>query len=154
MFRVISGHRCFPASSTGTFCCALSRQSCVSLCCCVQNGSSDGELLIKKVQLKHAGRYTCTAQTPIDNVTVSAQLVVRGESLVTDDLLHQKHWKHSQPPAELPRRRHSWTPQFVFYILSPLENIYICSISLNCIVHFSCYPFQVSRPTFLIMIWI
>ncbi|XP_075905735.1 contactin-1a [Nelusetta ayraudi] len=42
------------------------------------NGNSDGELLIKNVQLKHAGRYTCTAQTPVDNVTVSAQLVVRG----------------------------------------------------------------------------
>lgn len=48
--------------------------------CSAQNGNSDGELLIKNVQLKHAGRYTCTAQTPVDNVTVSAQLVVRGES--------------------------------------------------------------------------
>uniref|UniRef100_A0A8D0AFU1 Contactin 1 n=1 Tax=Sander lucioperca TaxID=283035 RepID=A0A8D0AFU1_SANLU len=35
-------------------------------------------LLIKSLQLKHAGRYTCTAQTPIDNVTASAHLVVRG----------------------------------------------------------------------------
>ncbi|XP_068169089.1 contactin-1a-like isoform X1 [Antennarius striatus] len=42
------------------------------------NGSSNGELLIKNTQLKHAGRYTCTAQTPIDNVTASAHLVVRG----------------------------------------------------------------------------
>ncbi|XP_035521312.1 contactin-1a isoform X2 [Morone saxatilis] len=42
------------------------------------NGSSNGELLIKNAQLKHAGRYTCTAQTPIDNVTASAHLVVRG----------------------------------------------------------------------------
>ncbi|KAM4619310.1 contactin-1a-like isoform 1-T2 [Polymixia lowei] len=42
------------------------------------NGSSNGELLIKNAQLKHAGRYTCTAQTPVDNVTSSAQLVVRG----------------------------------------------------------------------------
>ncbi|KAM6926248.1 contactin-1a-like isoform 1-T2 [Lycodopsis pacificus] len=42
------------------------------------NGSSNGELLIKNLQLKHAGRYTCTAQTPIDNVTASAHLVVRG----------------------------------------------------------------------------
>uniref|UniRef100_A0A8D0ALN8 Contactin 1 n=1 Tax=Sander lucioperca TaxID=283035 RepID=A0A8D0ALN8_SANLU len=42
------------------------------------NGSSNGELLIKSLQLKHAGRYTCTAQTPIDNVTASAHLVVRG----------------------------------------------------------------------------
>ncbi|XP_059191036.1 contactin-1a-like [Centropristis striata] len=42
------------------------------------NGSSNGELLIKNVQLKHSGRYTCTAQTPIDNVTASAHVVVRG----------------------------------------------------------------------------
>lgn len=42
------------------------------------NGSSNGELLIKNAQLKHAGHYTCTAQTPIDNVTASAHLVVRG----------------------------------------------------------------------------
>ncbi|XP_056273089.1 contactin-1a [Pseudoliparis swirei] len=42
------------------------------------NGSSNGELLIKNLQLKHAGRYTCTAQTPIDNVTAGAHLVVRG----------------------------------------------------------------------------
>ncbi|XP_028286350.1 contactin-1a isoform X2 [Parambassis ranga] len=42
------------------------------------NGSSDGELLIKNAQLKHAGLYTCTAQTPVDNVTASAHLVVRG----------------------------------------------------------------------------
>ncbi|CAN9498950.1 unnamed protein product [Ophioblennius macclurei] len=42
------------------------------------NGSSEGELLIRNAQLKHAGRYTCTAQTPVDNVTASAHLVVRG----------------------------------------------------------------------------
>ncbi|XP_061678814.1 contactin-1a isoform X2 [Syngnathoides biaculeatus] len=42
------------------------------------NGSSDGELLIKNAQLKHAGIYSCTAQTPVDNVTSSASLVVRG----------------------------------------------------------------------------
>ncbi|XP_035379424.1 contactin-1a isoform X2 [Electrophorus electricus] len=43
-----------------------------------QAGTSSCELLIKNTQLKHAGRYTCTAQTPVDNVTASADLVVRG----------------------------------------------------------------------------
>uniref|UniRef100_A0A6Q2WS02 Contactin 1 n=1 Tax=Esox lucius TaxID=8010 RepID=A0A6Q2WS02_ESOLU len=38
----------------------------------------DGELLIKNAHLNHAGRYTCTAQTPVDNVTAAADLVVRG----------------------------------------------------------------------------
>ncbi|XP_062403149.1 contactin-1a isoform X2 [Sardina pilchardus] len=42
------------------------------------DGDSSGEMLIKSTQLKHAGRYTCTAQTPVDNVTASADLVVRG----------------------------------------------------------------------------
>ncbi|KAL2093610.1 hypothetical protein ACEWY4_010922 [Coilia grayii] len=42
------------------------------------DGDSGGEMLIKHTQLKHAGRYTCTAQTPVDNVTASADLVVRG----------------------------------------------------------------------------
>ncbi|XP_056429916.1 contactin-1 [Hyla sarda] len=36
------------------------------------------ELIIKNVQLKHAGRYTCTAQSIVDNSTASADLVVRG----------------------------------------------------------------------------
>uniref|UniRef100_A0A9J8CH47 Contactin 1 n=1 Tax=Cyprinus carpio carpio TaxID=630221 RepID=A0A9J8CH47_CYPCA len=36
------------------------------------------ELLISNTQLRHAGRYSCTAQTPVDNVTASAELVVRG----------------------------------------------------------------------------
>lgn len=42
------------------------------------NGSSNGELLIRNVQLKHAGTYSCTAQTPVDNVTASASVLVRG----------------------------------------------------------------------------
>ncbi|KAG9490214.1 contactin-1 isoform X2 [Eleutherodactylus coqui] len=36
------------------------------------------ELIIRNVQLKHAGRYTCTAQSIVDNSTASADLVVRG----------------------------------------------------------------------------
>lgn len=60
--------------------------------CFMQSGSSDGELLIKNAQLKHAGRYTCTAQTPIDNVTASAQLVVRGESRPVHSWLTCSHY--------------------------------------------------------------
>ncbi|XP_028666776.2 contactin-1 isoform X1 [Erpetoichthys calabaricus] len=39
---------------------------------------SSGKLLIKTAQLWHAGRYTCTAQTIVDNSTASADLVVSG----------------------------------------------------------------------------
>ncbi|XP_013875193.1 contactin-1a [Austrofundulus limnaeus] len=44
----------------------------------VLNGSSNSKLLIKNVQLKHAGHYTCIAKTQVDNITASAHLVVRG----------------------------------------------------------------------------
>ncbi|XP_018603052.1 contactin 1b isoform X2 [Scleropages formosus] len=44
----------------------------------VMTRESSGELQISNTQLKHAGRYTCTAQTIVDNVTVSADLVVKG----------------------------------------------------------------------------
>ncbi|XP_059806228.1 contactin-2 [Hypanus sabinus] len=37
-----------------------------------------GDLKITNVQLKHAGRYTCTAQTVVDGASASAVLVVRG----------------------------------------------------------------------------
>ncbi|KAJ8374120.1 hypothetical protein SKAU_G00047000 [Synaphobranchus kaupii] len=39
---------------------------------------SSGELRIRNTQLKHAGRYTCTAQTIVDNVTAYADLIVKG----------------------------------------------------------------------------
>lgn len=41
-------------------------------------GMSSSELLISNTQLRHAGPYTCMAQTPVDNITTSADLVVRG----------------------------------------------------------------------------
>ncbi|KAL8179029.1 UNVERIFIED_CONTAM: Contactin-2 [Gekko kuhli] len=39
---------------------------------------SIGDLMILNAQLKHAGRYTCTAQTVVDSASESATLVVRG----------------------------------------------------------------------------
>uniref|UniRef100_A0A8C0GN41 Contactin-1 n=1 Tax=Chelonoidis abingdonii TaxID=106734 RepID=A0A8C0GN41_CHEAB len=39
---------------------------------------NNGEMRIKNVQLQHAGRYTCTAQTIVDNSSASADLIVRG----------------------------------------------------------------------------
>ncbi|KAM8972050.1 contactin-1 [Pelodytes ibericus] len=41
----------------------------------IEGGS---ELIIRNTQLKHAGRYICTAQTIVDNSSTSAELVVRG----------------------------------------------------------------------------
>ncbi|XP_053104155.1 contactin-2 isoform X2 [Hemicordylus capensis] len=39
---------------------------------------SIGDLMVMNAQLKHAGRYTCTAQTVVDSASESATLVVRG----------------------------------------------------------------------------
>ncbi|XP_061085744.1 contactin 1b [Conger conger] len=44
----------------------------------VMSYESSGELRIRNVQLKHSGTYSCTAQTIVDNVTVSAELTVKG----------------------------------------------------------------------------
>lgn len=53
-----------------------------------QTGTSSSELLISNTQLRHAGRYSCTAQTPVDNVTASAELVVRGQTEIHGIILH------------------------------------------------------------------
>jgi len=37
-----------------------------------------GDLSIFNTQLKHSGRYTCTAQTVVDSASESATLTVRG----------------------------------------------------------------------------
>uniref|UniRef100_A0A674DWT0 Contactin 1b n=1 Tax=Salmo trutta TaxID=8032 RepID=A0A674DWT0_SALTR len=44
----------------------------------IMDREDSGELKIMNVQLRHEGRYTCTAQTVVDNVTASADLKVKG----------------------------------------------------------------------------
>ncbi|XP_055985239.1 contactin-3-like [Sorex fumeus] len=41
-------------------------------------GSSSGDLLIRNTQLRHSGQYTCVAQTEVDSVSSTADLIVRG----------------------------------------------------------------------------
>ncbi|XP_037377819.1 contactin-3 [Talpa occidentalis] len=41
-------------------------------------GGASGDLLIRDVQLRHAGRYACEARTGADSVSSAADLVVRG----------------------------------------------------------------------------
>lgn len=43
-----------------------------------QGHESSGDLLIKNVQVKHAGRYSCTVQTIVDNATAEADVFVKG----------------------------------------------------------------------------
>jgi hypothetical protein len=35
--------------------------------------------MIRNVQLKHAGKYTCAVQTKVDSISIAADLVVRGK---------------------------------------------------------------------------
>ncbi|XP_045435466.1 contactin-4 isoform X1 [Pipistrellus kuhlii] len=39
---------------------------------------SAGDLMIRNIQLKHAGKYVCTVQTSVDQLSAAADLIVRG----------------------------------------------------------------------------
>ncbi|MBN3311092.1 CNTN4 protein, partial [Amia calva] len=39
---------------------------------------SAGDIMIRNIQLRHAGKYTCAVQTTVDSVSVGADLIVRG----------------------------------------------------------------------------
>uniref|UniRef100_A0A8C6VDF9 Contactin 6 n=1 Tax=Naja naja TaxID=35670 RepID=A0A8C6VDF9_NAJNA len=41
-------------------------------------GDSVGDLMIRNIQLNHAGKYTCTVQTLMDTLSASAEVIVRG----------------------------------------------------------------------------
>uniref|UniRef100_A0A8C9S312 Contactin-4-like n=1 Tax=Scleropages formosus TaxID=113540 RepID=A0A8C9S312_SCLFO len=41
-------------------------------------GDSAGDLMIRNVQLKHAGKYVCMVHTVVDSVSAAADLIVRG----------------------------------------------------------------------------
>uniref|UniRef100_A0A8C7YS87 Contactin 4 n=1 Tax=Oryzias sinensis TaxID=183150 RepID=A0A8C7YS87_9TELE len=39
---------------------------------------SAGDIMIRNIQLKHAGKYTCAVQTKVDSISVALDLIVRG----------------------------------------------------------------------------
>ncbi|XP_076840521.1 contactin-3 isoform X3 [Brachyhypopomus gauderio] len=41
-------------------------------------GKSAGDIMIRNIQLRHAGRYTCAVQTNVDSASVATDVVVRG----------------------------------------------------------------------------
>ncbi|XP_022062287.1 contactin-4 isoform X2 [Acanthochromis polyacanthus] len=41
-------------------------------------GRSDGDIMIRNIQLRHAGKYTCAVQTKVDSVSIATDVVVRG----------------------------------------------------------------------------
>lgn len=40
---------------------------------------SDGGIMIRNIQLKHAGKYTCAVQTKVDSISIATDVVVRGK---------------------------------------------------------------------------
>uniref|UniRef100_A0A8C6UJ02 Contactin 4 n=1 Tax=Neogobius melanostomus TaxID=47308 RepID=A0A8C6UJ02_9GOBI len=41
-------------------------------------GHSAGDIMIRNIQLRHAGKYTCAVQTKVDSISIAVDLVVRG----------------------------------------------------------------------------
>ncbi|XP_020487967.1 contactin-4 isoform X1 [Labrus bergylta] len=41
-------------------------------------GRSSGDIMIRNIQLRHAGKYTCAVQTKVDSVSIATDVVVRG----------------------------------------------------------------------------
>lgn len=39
--------------------------------------------MIRNIQLKHAGKYTCAVQTKVDSISIATDVVVRGKSDVS-----------------------------------------------------------------------
>lgn len=40
--------------------------------------TSAGDIMIRNIQLRHAGRYTCAVQTKVDSASIATDVVVRG----------------------------------------------------------------------------
>ncbi len=41
---------------------------------------SAGDIMIRNIQLRHAGKYTCAVQTKVDSSSIATDLIVRGEN--------------------------------------------------------------------------
>ncbi len=72
---------------------------CVRACVCVDwQQHSAGDIMIRNIQLRHAGKYTCAVQTKVDSISIAVDLVVRGklQQCMFNLLLPRKihHWSH------------------------------------------------------------
>lgn len=43
---------------------------------------SAGDIMIRNIQLRHAGKYTCAVQTKVDSVSIATDVVVRGMAML------------------------------------------------------------------------
>ena len=47
---------------------------------------SAGDIMIRNIQLRHAGKYTCAVQTKVDSVSIATDVVVRGTSKLNKEI--------------------------------------------------------------------
>lgn len=51
---------------------------CVCLVCLCTKGVA-GDLMIRNIQLKHAGKYVCFIDTDVESLSAAAILIVKGK---------------------------------------------------------------------------
>lgn len=53
--------------------------------------------MIRNIQLRHAGKYTCAVQTKVDSSSIATDLIVRGKKLIKRGMHHILKKKNTPP---------------------------------------------------------
>lgn len=70
-------------------------------CACVEwQQHSAGDIMVRNIQLRHAGKYTCAVQTKVDSISIAVDLVVRGNVHFTffstvNDSVPNPYWPYT-----------------------------------------------------------
>ncbi|XP_063267604.1 contactin-4 isoform X2 [Prinia subflava] len=85
-------------------------------------GDSAGDLMIRSIQLKHAGKYVCMVQTSVDKLSAAADLIVRGppgppEAVTIDEVTDSTAQLSWRPGAD----NHSPITMFVVQARTPFS---------------------------------
>ncbi|XP_007500179.1 contactin-4 isoform X2 [Monodelphis domestica] len=85
-------------------------------------GDSAGDLMIRSIQLKHAGKYVCMVQTSVDKISATADLIVRGppgppEAVTIDEITDTTAQLSWRPGAD----NHSPITMYVIQARTPFS---------------------------------
>ncbi|KAM7169572.1 contactin-4 isoform 2-T2 [Macrochelys suwanniensis] len=85
-------------------------------------GDSAGDLMIRSIQLKHAGKYVCMVQTTVDKLSATADLIVRGppgppEAVTIDEITDTTAQLSWRPGAD----NHSPITMYVIQARTPFS---------------------------------
>lgn len=80
MRQVMSGIVFFFYYSSICRCHSLTYGGLSAFVCTGLQQHSAGDIMIRNIQLGHAGKYTCAVQTKVDSISIAVDLVVRGKS--------------------------------------------------------------------------